>query len=264
MNRIERINLSKLKRCDQEWDQMEPNDCGRLCVQCNKTIIDFREMSNREVAEAHTFSDEAVCGVYREDQLGIPRQPKKKTSLHNFKSLYLVTLGLFIQNVADAQMPNAKPSQVQLDTIPDTEGFIQEESLSAAPQAISDSLLYYGTVKDQMGESIVFANVYVKGTKIGTTTDFDGRFQLDLSQVLDTANQCEIIISSLGYMRQTIIIEKPQEMTALNQSIIVEKVLEREIKTVLQTNTVTSFGVTVSNPPRYKRWWYKITSPFRK
>ena len=37
-----------------------------------------------------------------------------------------------------------------------------------------------GTVKDQTGETIISASVMVKGTTIGTVTDFDGNYVLDV------------------------------------------------------------------------------------
>ena len=37
-----------------------------------------------------------------------------------------------------------------------------------------------GTVKDPTGETIISASVMVKGTTIGTVTDFDGNYTLDV------------------------------------------------------------------------------------
>ena len=49
-------------------------------------------------------------------------------------------------------------------------------SFSQAQQLIS------GTVKDPSGAALPGANVLIKGTKNGTTTDFDGKFQLKVEQ----------------------------------------------------------------------------------
>ena len=37
-----------------------------------------------------------------------------------------------------------------------------------------------GTVKDATGETIISASVVVKGTSLGTVTDFDGNYTLDV------------------------------------------------------------------------------------
>jgi hypothetical protein len=55
-----------------------------------------------------------------------------------------------------------------------------------------------GTITDGQG-SLPGANVAVKGTKVGTTTDFDGKFS-----VSTTANSGELVISFIGYDAKTV------------------------------------------------------------
>lgn len=76
-------------------------------------------------------------------------------------------------------------------------------------QAFAQSLTVTGVVKDNMGESVIGANVVVKGTTNGTITDFDGNFTL-------TANKGDIIvISFIGY--------QPQELpAAANMNVILK------------------------------------------
>jgi hypothetical protein len=58
-----------------------------------------------------------------------------------------------------------------------------------------------GEVKDQNGVPMPGASVLIKGTKIGTTTDFDGKFSLagDENSVL--------VVSFVGYITQEIIVK---------------------------------------------------------
>ncbi len=51
-----------------------------------------------------------------------------------------------------------------------------------------------GVVMDEYGEPLIGANVIIKGTSIGTSTDFDGRYSLEVPQ-----NGKRIVISYLGY-----------------------------------------------------------------
>ena len=51
-----------------------------------------------------------------------------------------------------------------------------------------------GTVLDDTGESLIGANVLVKGTTIGTVTDIDGSFSIDVPDGSNT-----LVISSVGY-----------------------------------------------------------------
>lgn len=62
--------------------------------------------------------------------------------------------------------------------------------------AFAQQMVVKGVVKDTTGEPVIGANVVVKGTTIGTITDFDGNFQLN-------ANKGDIItISFIGYQSQ--------------------------------------------------------------
>ena len=55
-----------------------------------------------------------------------------------------------------------------------------------------------GTVKDQNGEPVIGANVYVKGTTVGTITDVDGNFTLDVP------DNAVILVSYIGYVPQEV------------------------------------------------------------
>lgn len=63
-----------------------------------------------------------------------------------------------------------------------------------------------GVVKDINGESIIGANVSVEGTTIGTITDMDGAFKLEL----EAPTNGSLIFSFIGYETQKIKINKKQ------------------------------------------------------
>lgn len=56
-----------------------------------------------------------------------------------------------------------------------------------------------GTITDDKGETIIGANVMVKGTTIGSITDIDGRFTLN-----NVPEDAILVISYIGYKEQTI------------------------------------------------------------
>lgn len=85
-----------------------------------------------------------------------------------------------------------------------------------------------GTVKDQTGETIISASVVVKGTTIGTVTDFDGNYTLD---VPDDATV--LIFSYIGMQTQE-----------LNITGDVLNVVLSENSEVLDEVVVTGYGTT--------------------
>lgn len=65
-----------------------------------------------------------------------------------------------------------------------------------------------GVILDQTGEPIIGANVSVKGTTIGTITDIDGKYTLDVPE------NAIIQISYIGYITQTISSENKSTLDA--------------------------------------------------
>ena len=64
---------------------------------------------------------------------------------------------------------------------------------------MAQNLTVKGIVKDQTGEAIIGASVLVKGTTLGTITDFDGNFTL-----MDVPECSLIEVSFVGYLTQEI------------------------------------------------------------
>ena len=85
-----------------------------------------------------------------------------------------------------------------------------------------------GTVKDQTGETIISASVVVKGTTIGTVTDFDGNYSLD---VPDDAKV--LVFSYIGM--------KTQELNITGSTM---NVVLSENSEVLEEVVVTGYGTT--------------------
>ncbi|MFT5436921.1 MAG: hypothetical protein ACI840_001573, partial [Ulvibacter sp.] len=70
-----------------------------------------------------------------------------------------------------------------------------------------------GTILDETGLGVIGANVVVKGTTIGTTTDLDGKFQL---KVLSDVKI--LVISYVGYATQEVSIESISDISVTMSS----------------------------------------------
>ena len=56
--------------CHENWDKMTPNESGRFCLSCCKTVVDFTSMLPDEVQ--HFFiqnQNQNVCGRFKKSQL---------------------------------------------------------------------------------------------------------------------------------------------------------------------------------------------------
>ena len=93
-----------------------------------------------------------------------------------------------------------------------------------------------GTVTDSAdGQPIPGVNIKVAGKALGTTTDFDGKYELQVSQ----AAPFNIVFSNLGYVSQTV------EITKSNQTV--------DIALVEADNTLDEVVVSASRTPESVR-----------
>ena len=56
--------------CTENWNKMTPNENGRFCLSCSKTVVDFTEMLADEVQ--HFFiqnQNQNICGRFKNSQL---------------------------------------------------------------------------------------------------------------------------------------------------------------------------------------------------
>jgi len=75
---MKKIHLSIPKPCHENWDAMTSTEKGKFCSSCQKTVIDFTNMSDRQLAEFFKKPPSSVCGRVYDDQLNrdivIPRK----------------------------------------------------------------------------------------------------------------------------------------------------------------------------------------------
>jgi hypothetical protein len=64
------LKISIPQPCHQDWNEMNPNEQGRHCSSCAKTVVDFTNMSDDEVKNFFLAKkDERVCGRFKQQQL---------------------------------------------------------------------------------------------------------------------------------------------------------------------------------------------------
>ncbi len=78
-----------------------------------------------------------------------------------------------------------------------------------------------GVVVDNTGEPLIGVNVMVKGTTIGTITDFDGNFAIDV------APPATIVVSYMGYDTKELEVvgSEPVNITLTESTELLEEVV---------------------------------------
>jgi hypothetical protein len=230
------FTISIKEPCTQNWDEMSPDNSGRFCASCQKTVVDFTKFSDEELSVHFQQLKNFGCGRFTERQLSIPipQRPGRLTfwAVNKFAAASLIaSLGFPFK--ADAQV-----------IITPTHNIPEREVANPVPEKLT---VIKGIVKDENGEEIPGATITVKDTDWGTVSDIDGRFQLELPQQ-DSAYK--LVCTALGMISQKIIIT---ESGSIN--IIMEN---DDIK----GQTITAGGISA----QYFKpsLWHRLTKPFRR
>jgi hypothetical protein len=114
------------KPCHENWSAMTPNEQGRFCSQCSKSVTDFTQMSNDEIIiYLKTNKNFQVCGRFRNDQLEektLVSIPKKvlysQTKFINiFLLALLVTMGSMLFSCKEEDHVVGEIAEMPQDTV---------------------------------------------------------------------------------------------------------------------------------------------------
>ena len=250
MNTVSKINLSNLKKCNQIWSDMPKSEKGRICLKCNNTIIDFRNLTDPEVAQTHVFSEQKVCGLYNKKQLKKPKKAKHHLMFNGFNSLYLSLFSFLTFNCLGQE--NIETHKTEQTERKYSQTPIKEK-INIQPSILVDSLFISGKLTDKNEEPLPFANISIKGTKTGITSDIDGFYKLNITEKLDTIHKIVLRYSYIGFHTVEKEIDTSFFQEEKNKTINL-KLIEAEI---------VEF-VVYERAPFYKRIWYKLKNIFRR
>lgn len=67
---MKQFKLSIPKPCHEDWNTMTPNEKGKFCASCSKTVVDFTQKSTQEIKEYLLENHgKRVCGHFYRKQL---------------------------------------------------------------------------------------------------------------------------------------------------------------------------------------------------
>lgn len=99
---------------------------------------------------------------------------------------------------------------------------VQSLSKSNAESLAPTVLPVSGTISDQSGEPLIGVNVLIKGSSLGTVTDVDGRFSLEVTNGDET-----LVISYIGYETQEVPINSQSvlQITLVENSATLDEIV---------------------------------------
>ncbi|MFD2603634.1 carboxypeptidase-like regulatory domain-containing protein [Flavobacterium suzhouense] len=161
------IQISIPTPCHENWDAMTPADNDRFCTSCQKTVFDFTNSSDREIASVLKNTNNA-CGRFRATQLDRDLVvPKEKSTIWMAASAAVVSFLTIGNHTISAQTPvNTEQHVSETDDI--------KVGKVAAPQTITIT----GVVLDENKKPFGGVNILIEGTTTGVQTDLEGHYTI--------------------------------------------------------------------------------------
>ncbi len=234
-----KLQLDLPEPCHERWENMEQRDeQQRFCQSCERTLTDFSSYTDAQLFQFFQQQKGKLCGRFREDQLQRPLYGKR---LHSswWRALAVLS-GLGISSCAgQAQTVRGEPT-----VLVENDQAIAKESPAddgvAGPQTIT------GVVKDEYGEPLIGATILVKETVTGTTTDFDGRFSLDIPDGSEL-----LVVSYVGFQTKEYVLA---DMLATGPADQLTFHLEMNMMEEMLGVVVIDYHDTLAK--RIRNWWH--------
>jgi hypothetical protein len=241
------IELSISKPCREDFKNFKTTKSGGFCASCQKEVIDFSKMSEKEISTFFNAQNENTCGRFRPDQLksyAIPTIPELKSNAWLRTAFGISLVGLMGTHPLKAQ--SNEQSQATPTVNLENKAFM-EETEQSVEVSLNDTLTNGQVLDAKTGEAIPFANVFLRSKGIGTSTDFDGKFTFPIQ--LEEGDT--LIVQFFGYSNKIIKIDK--------------QILEsRTLSVRMRENEIVIMGeVQVNAPYRSKTsFWQRFKAKF--
>lgn len=159
--------------CDEKWNEMQPHDRGKFCMQCSKEVIDFTKLNNTEIVQVIEESKGRICGRISLSQLD---RPIKIQSKKNRSKLYKALTAIFLIGSTGSVFATPLPSTTNNLNVSKNESNYKRINLK---QIKKDSLkdIIKGQVLTELGEPLE-ASIYVKELDLILESDLEGNFQI--------------------------------------------------------------------------------------
>ncbi|MGB3618030.1 MAG: carboxypeptidase regulatory-like domain-containing protein [Catalinimonas sp.] len=229
------IRLSVDRPCGENYHTFDKNAWGGYCRSCQKEIVDFTAMSDRELYAYFKDRPGQACGRFRAEQLGAVAPPvvRRRAWWRPAALLSLLPLSLPVaavaQSVARTEATGRSASH-------------EEPQPTLEP---SDTATFTGRITDGR-HPIGGARVNAAAPGVTCLTDADGYFRL----VVPPGVPPTIRVSSLGYLDAVRTVERtgPVDLGSISMSPAIQVEVEPYRADVHVTG-----GYTIADTTR--RWW---------
>lgn len=229
---MKKIHLSIPTLCHEKWNEMTPQEQGRFCGNCQTTVVDFTTMSDSEVLNYFKKNQGNTCGRFAKKQVDKTYVQPQPSWTPAWMKAGILASGLLTANGLAAQSNSPKETTIQIDK--DSQVTDNQTSESG------NNIIIKGTLTDENKEPLLFASVTFADTTFGTTTDFDGHYELEIPDYLLNEEEWILEFSYIGFAVETVVVKNNQQ-----QVIHKDVAIDSELSAV-------SMGIIVCTVPAYQ------------
>lgn len=192
------LSVSVPHPCQQSWDEMMPDGTGRFCSSCNKTVIDFTQLSDSQIISMLTDTSKSHCGRFKASQLErVLTQDKKSPAF-----IPAAMLGAVLIAGSAVEEASAMPREpYQLET-----RVADHAAVIAANEIADTAVVITGKITDMKGTPIPFVSVRIKKSHVGVIADAEGNYRLSVPNNL-SKKPLKLIFSFIGYKTKEVLPE---------------------------------------------------------
>ncbi len=238
----QKTTLSINTPCSEKFNNFTSTEKEGFCNSCQKEVIDFRNWTDNEVANHFKNTTQETCGYFREEQL--------KTYKNDTDSLKTNRYKFWNAGVASVSLLSLLSFNSSFGQIKEKQNTIQTENKNKVKQieGLSEGIIVKGIISDEIGP-LAGANVALKNSNIGVTTNFDGEFTfpkpLNVGDIL--------LVSYVGF--------KTQEINVTNQTntitLKMDDSLRHDIYMIGEVSVAKVYQSKPSFVQRVKSWFRK-------
>ncbi len=166
--------------CSKDWNKMIPNQDGKFCNSCSKTVFDVAQKSETEISKMYRENNNSMCIRIGKERLSDYQfiHPTKR-----FVAALLLVFGSSLFTFTAVAQDN-EPIE----------------------KTIESSNVITGVVKDENGEPMPFVSVSLRlkdSVISGAVTDFDGRYRFSIPKEY-LGEKAKLVYSFVGYLTKEI------------------------------------------------------------
>lgn len=249
---LKSVQIQIPKPCHENWNNMTPHQKGRFCGSCQKVVVDFTVMSDKELLDyISNVAGQHTCGRFSTHQLNTnikTTESKRRFSWAYIWNVLLASL-LATESYAQGEPQIKKKPEMHLPDVSPTPGTFTARERDTVP---AEKIVQGFILQSRTNAPLQYAYVTIKGTSKGTVCNEKGEFKI----AVEDKDSVMLEIASVGYKTQTLAINK-------NSNVANVKILMDEDITELQGDIVVAYHFTFKQ--KVKRFFRRtIIAPIKK